>query len=40
MILVDANLLLYAVVSDYPEHAAAHDWLDGRLNGPARVGLP
>lgn len=40
MILVDANLLLYAVVSDYAEHAAAHEWLDARLNGPARVGIP
>ncbi|MEW6273166.1 MAG: TA system VapC family ribonuclease toxin, partial [Thermodesulfobacteriota bacterium] len=40
MILVDANLLLYAVVSGYPQHRAAHAWLDARLNGHARVGLP
>ena len=40
MILVDANLLLYAVISDYDQHAAALAWLDGRLNGHARVGLP
>lgn len=40
MILVDANLLLYAVVRDYPQHGAARDWLDERLNGHARVGLP
>lgn len=40
MILVDANLLLYAVISDYPQHEAAHDWLDARLNGHARVALP
>ena len=40
MILVDANLLLYAKISDYPQHQAAHDWFDGRLNGSARVGLP
>ena len=40
MILVDANLLLYAKISDYPQHQAAHDWLDGKLNGSARVGLP
>lgn len=40
MILVDANLLLYAVIADYPQHAAAHAWLDARLNGHARVGLP
>ncbi len=40
MILVDANLLLYARVSDFPQHEAARRWLDGRLNGPTRVGLP
>ncbi len=40
MILVDANLLLYAVVSDYEQHAAAHAWLDQQLNSPIRVGLP
>lgn len=40
MILVDANLLLYATVSEFEQHAAARAWLDERLNGPARVGLP
>lgn len=40
MILVDANLLLYATVSDFAQHAAARTWLDQRLNAPARVGLP
>ena len=40
MILVDANLLLYAHVSDYAQHAAARDWLDNKLGGTARVGLP
>jgi len=40
VILVDANLLLYAKISDYPQHQAANEWLDGKLNGPARVGLP
>lgn len=40
MILVDANLLLYAVVSDYEQHQAAHAWLDEQLNSPVRVGLP
>jgi hypothetical protein len=40
MILVDANLLLYAKYSDYDQHAAAVAWLDGQLNGTARVGLP
>ena len=40
MILVDANLLIYAQVRDFPQHEAARDWLDGRLNGSAPVGLP
>jgi hypothetical protein len=40
LILVDANLLLYAVIADYPQQAAAHAWLDERLNGLARVALP
>jgi hypothetical protein len=40
MILVDANLLLYAKLSTFPEHERAHDWLDGKLNGADRVALP
>ena len=40
MILVDANLLLYAVNAGTPEHARARAWLDAELNGTARVGLP
>lgn len=40
MILVDANLLLYAHIQSYPQHEAARDWLDDRLNGTPRVGLP
>lgn len=40
MILVDANLLVYAYVRDFEEHAAARDWLDEQLAGTARVGLP
>lgn len=40
MILVDANILLYAVAKEAPEHEAARTWLDERLNGTARVGLP
>lgn len=40
MILVDANLLLYAKLSSYREHPVAHSWLDQRLNGRAKVGLP
>jgi uncharacterized protein len=40
LILVDANLLVYARVADFPEHEAARRWLDGRLNGRVGVGLP
>lgn len=40
MILVDANLLLYARVSSFSQHARAREWLDGQLNGTAPVGLP
>jgi hypothetical protein len=40
VILVDANLLVYAANTAAPEHARARAWLDARLNGPARVGLP
>ena len=40
MILIDANLLVYAVSPSLPQHAAASAWLDARLNGAARVGLP
>jgi hypothetical protein len=40
MILVDANLLVYAHVASTPQHAASHAWLDDRLNGSAQVALP
>jgi toxin-antitoxin system PIN domain toxin len=38
--LVDANLLLYAVNEDSNQHDAARDWLSQQLNGARRVGLP
>lgn len=40
MILVDANLLIYAHVRSFAQHARARDWLDARLSGNGRVGLP
>lgn len=40
MILVDANLLVYAANTAAAEHARAREWLDARLNGTAPVGLP
>lgn len=38
--LVDANILLYAVDEQSPFHDRARNWLEEALNGPRRVGLP
>jgi uncharacterized protein len=38
--IVDANVLLYAVDTGSPFHQSAKGWLEGSLNEPARVGLP
>lgn len=38
--LLDANLLLYAVHKGAEQHEAASQWLTEQLNGPRRVGLP
>ena len=40
MILVDANLLIYAFTPSAPEHVAARTWLDQALTGRSRVGIP
>ena len=40
MILIDANLLIYAHVNNLPQHFAAKGWLDECLNASAPVGLP
>ena len=39
MILVDANLLLYAHNAGSPAHARAREWWEGALNGDEPVGL-
>jgi toxin-antitoxin system PIN domain toxin len=39
VILVDANLLIYAIDSDSPHHAAARRWFEQALSGTTRVGL-
>jgi uncharacterized protein len=39
-VLVDANLLLFAVDESSPFHAKARSWLTERLNGSRRVGIP
>jgi toxin-antitoxin system PIN domain toxin len=38
--LLDANLLLYAVHKQSEQHEAAVEWLTAQLNGSRRVGLP
>jgi uncharacterized protein len=38
--LLDANLLLYAVDRTSRFHETAADWLTEQLNGPRRVGIP
>jgi uncharacterized protein len=40
VILVDANLLIYAFDTGSPHHSATRPWLDERLSGPSPVGLP
>ena len=39
MILVDANLLLYAVNKDAPLHRRAKSWLEAAISGTETVGL-
>ena len=40
MILVDANLLIYASYNQAAQHEAAKTWLKESLNSNVRVGLP
>ena len=40
MILVDANILVYAKFSDFPQHERSRVWLEEVVNSPGRVGLP
>jgi uncharacterized protein len=39
VILVDANVLIYAIDSDSPHHAAARRWLEQALSGTTAIGL-
>lgn len=38
--IVDANVLIYAVSEGSTFHDQARQWLDDALNGPSRIGLP
>ncbi len=40
MIVIDANLLVYAHVTSYAQHDVARDWLERQLRDLPRVGLP
>jgi uncharacterized protein len=40
VILIDANLLMYAHFGDYPAHARTRDWLDAQFSNGIRVALP
>jgi toxin-antitoxin system PIN domain toxin len=40
VILIDANLLIYAIDSDSPQHKRARPWLERVLSGADPVGLP
>lgn len=40
MILIDANLLIYAINSDTKQHKLARKWLESTLSGNADVGFP
>jgi len=39
MIIVDANLLVYALHADMPKHSAARAWLEQCLNGDEPIAL-
>jgi toxin-antitoxin system PIN domain toxin len=40
VILIDANILIYAHVTSFAQHKLARDWLDRQLNASVPVGLP
>ncbi len=40
MILVDANLLLYAKIKSFPQHIKAKKWLDEVLSSDTEIGFP
>jgi uncharacterized protein len=40
MIVVDVNLLIYAVNQDCPDHRKAKSWLEATISGTETVGLP
>jgi uncharacterized protein len=39
VIVVDVNLLLYSVITGFPQHRRALEWWEAELNGPREIGL-
>jgi uncharacterized protein len=39
MIVVDVNLLLYAIIDGFPEHSRTREWWEATLNSTTEVGL-
>jgi toxin-antitoxin system PIN domain toxin len=39
VIIPDVNLLLYAVISGFPQHKRARAWWERSVNGPGLIGL-
>lgn len=39
MIVPDVNLLLYAVITAFPQHKAAHTWWEEAINSSTEIGL-
>jgi hypothetical protein len=40
VILIDANILVYAVNKDAPQHARAKSWLEKAISGTETIGIP
>jgi toxin-antitoxin system PIN domain toxin len=40
LILLDANVLIYASIESFPQHGACRAWLEDSFARPAKVGLP
>ena len=40
MILVDANILIYAIDRDSPRHESARQWVEAAFSGHEPIGLP
>ena len=40
MLLIDANILLYAKVSNYPQHQIAAAWFEQQVNEQIRMAIP